>query len=90
MNSSVICGYIVVYISADGGSTFGDGPPGQRDVGEVRVERDALRALALFPQVKGLREAAHSPHRIVQPVVQLCNNTRSRSVIVAADERTLS
>jgi hypothetical protein len=53
--------------------TLRDGPPGQRDVGEEGVERRGLLALALLPQVEGLREAAHRPQRVVRAVVQLCN-----------------
>lgn len=52
--------------------TLGDAPPGQRDVGEVGVERRGLRAPALLPQREGLREAAHRPQRVVRAVVQLC------------------
>lgn len=59
--------------------TFGDGPPGQRDVREVGVERRGLRALALLPQVEGLCEAAHGPQRVVRAVVQLWNSTHTTS-----------
>lgn len=41
--------------------TFSDAPPGQRDVCEEGVERRALLAFVLLPEVEGLREAAHRP-----------------------------
>lgn len=72
INIAAVCGLR----SANVDVTFGDGPPGQRDVGEVRVERHTLRALPLLPQMEGLSEPAHRPHRVVQPVVQLCNDKR--------------
>lgn len=59
--------------SSDALRTFGDAPPGQRDVGEEGVERRRLLALALLPQVERLREPAHRPQRVVRAVVQLCN-----------------
>lgn len=66
--------------SAGRGLTLGDRPPGQRHVREERVERRALRAASLLPQVERLREAAHRPQRVVSAVVQLCNRGEIRAV----------
>ena len=70
-------GYYSVRVNKNrcGVPTFGNSPPGQRDVGEVRVERRGLLPLAFLPQMEGLREPAHRPQRVVRTVVQLCKKT---------------
>lgn len=69
--------------------TFGDGPPGQRDVREVRVEWSGLLPLALLPQVEGLREAAHRPQRVVRAVVQFCRQINKTLLLLYIFRETI-
>jgi hypothetical protein len=51
--------------------TLSDGPPWEGDVGEERVQGNALRPLVLLPHVKRLSEPPHRPQWVYRSVVQL-------------------